>query len=255
VDEVPLGGGSVSTVVRVGDTVRRAQSRWSAAVADLLRHLEAAGFDGAPRYLGVDDQGREVLTWIEGTPATMPWPAELLNLRGVRDLGLLLRRFHDAVASYQPPAKAEWWIGERRVQPGEIVIHGDLGPWNTIWRDGQPVAFIDWDFAEPAQPVADLAEMAFFVIPMRDDKHSVACGFGGPVDRRTRLWTLCDAYGFDDVSAVVDQVESYWELEIARTTEFGPKGIHPWAGFLARGLPQGERQLLDWVRRHRGEFA
>jgi hypothetical protein len=32
----------------------------------LLRHLEGAGFDAAPRVLGIDGDGREVLTSIEG---------------------------------------------------------------------------------------------------------------------------------------------------------------------------------------------
>jgi hypothetical protein len=27
--------------------------------------------------------------------------------------------------------------------PGEVVSDGDLGPWNTVYRDGAPVAFID----------------------------------------------------------------------------------------------------------------
>lgn len=62
--EIPLDGGSRSTVVRVGQTVRRASHSWSPAVLDLLRHLECEGFAGAPRALGVDDQGREVLTYI-----------------------------------------------------------------------------------------------------------------------------------------------------------------------------------------------
>jgi len=32
----------------------------------VLRHLERAGFDGAPRVLGFDDRGREVLTFLDG---------------------------------------------------------------------------------------------------------------------------------------------------------------------------------------------
>ena len=34
--------------------------------SNVLRHLEAAGFDGAPRLLGIDEHGREVLTYIDG---------------------------------------------------------------------------------------------------------------------------------------------------------------------------------------------
>src|SRR5204863_3648253 len=127
------------------------------------------------------------LSWIEGTPSTRPWPDELRTDEGLRKLGVLLRRFHDAVASFTPPDDMEWWTGPRAIGDGEIVIHGDLGPWNILWRDGEPVAFIDWDFAEPESPLVDLAELAFFVTPMRDDAHCLECGFDAPPDRRRRL--------------------------------------------------------------------
>lgn len=249
--EEPLGGGSVSTVVRVGNTVRRTLARWSDAVHSVLQHLESVGFDGAPRFLGIDDKGREVLLWIEGEPATRPWPATLRSTQGLVELASLLRDYHDAVASFAPDPDAEWWIGTRPIRSGEIVVHGDLGPWNTIWRNDRPVAFIDWDFAEPASPLTDLAELACFVTPMRDDAHTRQCGFEDPPDRRARLRTFCKAYGRTDIAVILDEVERYWEQEIARTTTLGAQGIHPWDRFLARDLPDREDVLLDWVRRNR----
>ena len=59
--EIPLLGGNTSTVVRVGDTVRRNVGPWTPAVHALLRHLEYVGFTGAPRVMGIDDRNREVL--------------------------------------------------------------------------------------------------------------------------------------------------------------------------------------------------
>ena len=55
--------------VRVGETVRRTSYAWSPAVIDLLQHVEREGFDGAPRALGFDDRGREVLAFIPGEVA------------------------------------------------------------------------------------------------------------------------------------------------------------------------------------------
>ena len=52
--------------VRTGDTVHRTSYAWSPAVLDLLQHVEREGFEGAPRALGFDDQGREVLAFIDG---------------------------------------------------------------------------------------------------------------------------------------------------------------------------------------------
>jgi hypothetical protein len=60
------GGASGIRVVRVGHTVRRPLHRNSAFVHALLLHLEAVGFEGAPRFLGIDEEGREILSYVEG---------------------------------------------------------------------------------------------------------------------------------------------------------------------------------------------
>jgi hypothetical protein len=52
-EETRLSGGRVTDgVVRIGDTVRRPAKDNSPFVRELLSHLTAQGFDGAPRYLG-----------------------------------------------------------------------------------------------------------------------------------------------------------------------------------------------------------
>src|SRR5262245_19876006 len=116
--------------VRVGDTVRRTSYAWSPAVLDLLRHVERHGFDGAPRTLGFDDQGREVLTFIEGEVGRgagfIPDDGGRFDLRlpdfvwrdeVLADLGALLRAYHDAAATF-PWADREWCYGPRRpVEP------------------------------------------------------------------------------------------------------------------------------------------
>ena len=70
--ETALVGGDVNVgehvVVRVGDTVRRPVGPHTEAVDALLRHFEAVGFDGAPRALGRDERGRQVLSFVEGEP-------------------------------------------------------------------------------------------------------------------------------------------------------------------------------------------
>ena len=221
---------------------------------ELLEHLEHVGFDGAPRFAGIDEGGREVLSWIEGQPATRPWPPELLTEDGVAAMARLLRRYHDAVRAFRPSAGAEWWIGVRPPAEDEIICHGDLGPWNTIWRDGEPVAFIDWDFAEPASPLVDVAEMAFFIAPMAADPYWGQCGFASAPDRARRLRVFCEAYGDVQPAAVVAQALRNWEEDTARIAEFGPAGIAPWDGFLKRGMVKGNREFVRWLREHAEEL-
>ena len=76
-DEQPLPGGNAGGAVLAGGTVRRPAGPWTPAVHALLRHLEARGFAGAPRVLGLDEQGREILTYLPGETVgtARPWPA------------------------------------------------------------------------------------------------------------------------------------------------------------------------------------
>lgn len=96
VQERRLGGGNLNPVTRIGDTVRRPVGRHTAAVHALLVHLRAAGFDGAPEPLGVDDRSREVLTYVPGR-IHMPRRDGPLGIdAAVVAAGRLIRAFRNA---------------------------------------------------------------------------------------------------------------------------------------------------------------
>ena len=137
--EIPLGGGNMSSgVVRVGDTMRARRAPRTPAVHALLTHLHEVGFSSAPRPLGIDDRGREVLTFMPGTVA---WPGHFHLLdadRQLRRAARLMREFHDAVAGFAPPPDARW----QALMPADgdkIIAHHDLAPWNLVIgdRDGR----------------------------------------------------------------------------------------------------------------------
>lgn len=154
-----------SGVVRVGDTVRRPARPWTPAVHALLGHRHAAGFHGAPRPVGLDERGREVLTFIPGVVA---WPdnARLLDHDDhLRRVARLIREFHDAVEGFQPPPDAGW----QNLIPAEgtgIIAHHDLTPWNLVIGADQ-WAFIDWDTAAPGSRLWDLAYALHGFVPLR----------------------------------------------------------------------------------------
>jgi len=102
--EVLLEGGTANRgrVVRIGDTVRRPLRATSAATHALLRHLADAGFAGAPRVLGVDDDGREVLSYVRGTAVTPPCPLWALTDEALVSVAVLLRDYHRAVSTFDP---------------------------------------------------------------------------------------------------------------------------------------------------------
>jgi Ser/Thr protein kinase RdoA (MazF antagonist) len=193
-EEIPLVGGNVSAgVVRVGDTVRRPAGPWTPAVHALLAHLHEVGFHAAPRPLGLDDQGREVLEFAAG--ATV-WPdrfAEVEPEACLARVGRMIREFHDAVAGFTPPPDAAW----RVVIPpeddggGEIIAHHDLAPWNLV-TDGDAWTFIDWDAAGPGSRLWDLAYAVKAFVPLSADPAWQRC------DAATRVRVLADAYGLDE---------------------------------------------------------
>ncbi len=246
-----MAGGMVSDVVRVGNTVRRPLRRWSPAVHDLLGFLDKAGFEAAPRVLGVDASGRETLTWLPGRSISRPWPAGFRTTAGLAGAVRLLRAYHEIVAGYSPPVGARWWTGRRALQDGELICHGDVTPWNIIWNDGSATGLIDWDFAEPAVPLFDLAKLAFYATPMRDDQYCAECGLDDPSTRRDRIAAICDAYGGVNPSRLIDAVDHYLVSDLARMVKYGPRGVEPWKGFMARGLLEEHGQFLSWFRSNR----
>ena len=223
--EEVLHGGDMNLVVRVGDTVRRPPQ--PEHVRELLRWYERAGFDGAPRYLGVDDQGREMLSFVEGEPGFAPVPSSDEVVEGI---GRLLRRAHDAQTGYAPAPL--------------VIGHGDLFWTNLIFRDGVPVALIDWELARPMTRALDVAMAATYWAGIRIDEQLVEWGI--PLERRgERLRLICDAYGLsaDERGSLLDELLEFRRERIERS--------------LFRGTTPVEviRANYQWVLDHRDELA
>jgi hypothetical protein len=167
-DGQPLCGGTANRgrVVRVGDTVRRpANPHWRATHA-LLDHLSAVGFDGAPRVLAAG-HATETLTYIEGRAAVPPLPDDTLTDGALVSVAELLRRYHQAAASFDPAGYAWPRPVPVRYRTG-LVSHNDVHPANIVFRGGRAVALIDFDLAGPGGPVWDLAAAARSFVPLLD---------------------------------------------------------------------------------------
>ena len=154
--EVALKGGlTTAGIVRVGSTVRRPVTEKSAFAHDLLRYLENRGFDGVPRFLGIDDKGRAMLTYIHGDVHRQiggfqkeQWVA----------CARRLRLFHDATADCELKGQCE------------VICHGDPGPPNFVFRDGLPFGLIDFDSAHPGRREADVGHAAWMWLHIGNHK-------------------------------------------------------------------------------------
>jgi Ser/Thr protein kinase RdoA (MazF antagonist) len=166
---VILRGGytNAGQVVRIGDTVRRPWRPTSPATGALLDHLERVGFDGAPRFEGRDDDGREVLSFVRGRAAIEPHEPWALTDDALVSVARLLRRFHAAVASFDPSGHA-WPHPVPPAFRDGTVSHNDPNLDNVVFVSGRAVALIDFDLAGPGSAVWDVACAARLWAPLRD---------------------------------------------------------------------------------------
>ncbi|MET8156851.1 phosphotransferase [Sphaerisporangium sp. NPDC005289] len=185
--------GGPSHVIRSGHTVKRAARPWTGTVHALLRHLADAGFTGCPQVVGdgFDADGNEVLTYIEGTIVhPQGWSDE-----AIWQVGRLLRDLHNATAGFRPPPDAAWqpwWM--HRTGPDSVIGHCDAGPWHTVVRDGQPVAFIDWTLAGPVDRLDEVVAAAWWHARLHDDDVAELNNLPDAATRARQLRLFLDGY-------------------------------------------------------------
>jgi hypothetical protein len=256
--EIELTGGRATEgVARSGETVRRATGPWTPTVHAYLRHLEERGFAGAPRVLGLDADGREMLTFVEGlVPSSSMWtrgratrlPEPALSDEALVAVARLIRALHDAAADFRP-SQPVWREHAYPRLPGEIVCHGDLGPHNTVYRDGGPVAFIDWDGARPNEPLLEFGHAAWWYVPLADDTYCAEMGFASPPDRGRRLRLFADAYGIAGAK-VIDAVREAKQREAER-----PRYWHGMTTAAAADFLGHIARELTWLAAHEDKLC
>jgi hypothetical protein len=171
---------------------------WTPTVHAVLRHLENAGFDGAPRALGFDDQGREMITYLHGETIgdRTPWPAWASVDSMLIQVGQWLRRVHDLTADFIPPADQRWFIGGT-MRPGQIIGHQDAAPYNAVVDGDRLVGFYDWDVAGPSSREWDLAFAVLPWVPLASPTGDTPSTSHDIAGRSRRFHLLLDAYGYD----------------------------------------------------------
>jgi Ser/Thr protein kinase RdoA (MazF antagonist) len=230
-------------VQRQGDTVRRPLAPWSSSVHELLAYLEGVDFP-ASRLLGVED-GCEVLAWIDGDSGKAGW-SRIVPEHGVRTWGRFLRSYHDAVRAYRPGADRTWSSGRGACADGELVCHGDFGPWNAVWRDDVVVGLLDWDHAGPAPVSFDLAYALEYVAPFRPNDVSIRdMAHERPPDRARRIEAFCEGYGVDVPTDPVSLVADQQRQTMALVARLAADGLEPQATWVREGYLI---ELADRVR-------
>jgi Ser/Thr protein kinase RdoA (MazF antagonist) len=210
-EERPLTGGRTTPgVVRVGDTVRRPATGNSGFVRGLLAHLAVHGFDAAPKPLGADDEGRDVFAFIEGdVPADLAFHDD----GTLRAAARLIRRYHDAAAGL---------ITGPAARSADVVCHNDLSPCNFVFRDGLPVAVIDFDAAAPGYRMDDLGYAAWLWLDIGNEETRAA-------GQARRLRLFAEAYGEVAVEALLEAMVKRQAIAVRSAERAGDAAMAGWA--------------------------
>lgn len=218
-----LSGGNINDVYRDADAVVRTAGPWTPSVHVLLRHVRSKGFLLAPEPIEIAD-GQERLQFFEGDTATdEPWPEWVWTDELLVAAALAARRFHDATTDLHFPDATVWRLpGLERSTLGdeEVFCHNDLAPYNVVTREGQLVGIIDWDLVAPGTRMWELAFMAWQWVPLHHPTLAAQLGWHAdePEQLGRRLRLLCDGYGLDTRTDVIDLIELIIErIEASRT--------------------------------------
>ncbi len=252
--EIQLAGGNENVIVQIGDTVRRPQHPWTPAVQALLHHLAEVGFAGAPRALGMDVRGREVQSFIPGRVGNHPLAPEMTTDGALRSAAKLLRAYHEAAIIQPGWETLPWHWRHPERQRWEVICHGDVAPYNTVFDGSQARALIDFDHAGPGPRLWDIAYAAYRFVPLAADSNLEGFGFGAEIDRFARLQAFLEAYGECDcagmISLVIVRVEILRDDILSRAAAGDPS--------IARHLEEDHvgsyNADLEWLRAHQAKL-
>ena len=256
--EQQLDGGTANAgnVVRIGPHVLRPSTPHSGSIHAFLRAVRYAGFQGAPSPVGIDDDGRERLMFIDGEVPVTPYPDWSQSDTALASIARLLRGLHDAARGFDPQGLT-WNDGLADPAGGTLVCHNDVELSNIVFRGGIAVALIDFEFAAPGRAIYDLAQMARLCVPIDDDFDQARLGWR-PSDRPSRLRLVADAYGLDrdaraELLTAMDDAIDRIEAAVRRNVDAGDPNAIAMVNQTG-GIEKYDRRRRWWAD-HRDQFA
>lgn len=187
-----LEGGRANKIFKRDDVVVRPFGPWSSAVHKLLAHLHQSGFKAAPQPLGFDNQGNELVSFVEGVVHNGLSDPEARSAEALQSAAKLLRRYHDTTVYFLTleTIALSWMLPAQ--EPFEVLCHGDYAPYNVTQQGGEVVGIIDFDTAHPAPRLWDVAYAVYRWAPLSGPQNDES--FGTLQDKIGRAKLFCDAY-------------------------------------------------------------
>lgn len=215
----------------------RPAGAWSLTVHAFLRHLRGQGLTCVPEPLAVEGQV-ERLVAIDGDAGADGWKHQHSDA-GLRSAVRLLRTVHDASVGWVPPPDAVFRVPEVACDGEAVWCHGDIGPWNMVWRDGEAVGLIDWDFLHRGPRLDDVAYGLRWFTPARDDENALEWHhFPAVPDRAHRVQVFLDTYGGLEPFDVAETIAVRIEVTMSHELALAEAGVEPQRTWVAEGSQQ-----------------
>ncbi|MFD7522597.1 phosphotransferase enzyme family protein [Paenibacillus chitinolyticus] len=258
-NEELLAGGNVSKVYRSGNTVRRELKPNSRNIHALLNHLDNKGYDYAPKYLGTDEKGREILSFIEGEAGNYPLKKYMRSDDVLREIAKMLRLYHDAVSDFS--FDDSWRPLDGTPQPLEVICHNDFAVYNIIFQHEKPIGIIDFDAAGPGPRLWDIAYTLYTCVPL-SRLHLTETGeivyYDSSQDAsriKNRVKLFFDSYGEGFAENYIDMVLLRLEGLCKTITRRASEGDLAFQKMLDEGHLEHYRKDITFISEHRNDWT
>ncbi|MCA1054007.1 phosphotransferase [Rossellomorea aquimaris] len=252
--EEKLEGGNVSNVYRAGNTVRREMKPDSQKIHRLFEHLESRGYPHSPNFLGVDEKGREVLSFIEGEAGNYPLKDYMWSDDILIEIARMLRLYHDAVSDFQ--YGDDWTSIDNTPQPFEVLCHNDFAIYNIIFNKQKPVGIIDFDVAGPGPRLWDIAYTLYTCTPLSRIKYSAdgeAIHYDPSMHAemiKNRIHLFFKAYGINKDKGVIDMVILRLEGILKTIQRKACEGDPAFQRMIEEGHLEHYREDIAFIQKH-----
>lgn len=258
-NEEILTGGNVTDVYRSGDTVRRELKPDSHKIHKLLKHLENKDYSYSPRFLGIDEKGREILSFIEGEAGNYPLKEYIWSNDVLEEIAKMLRLYHDCVSDFT--IEEGWRSIDNTPEPFEVICHNDFAIYNIIFNHKRPIGIIDFDVAGPGPRIWDIAYTLYTCVPLSRVYHSEtgeavyynALQHADRIKQRVKLFF--DSYGKEIDEGYLDMVLLRLEGLCKTIIRKAREGDIAFRKMIDEGHVEHYQSDIKFIRDHGHEWA
>lgn len=263
-EKIALKKGNVSEVFSDGKVVYRDLKPQSKSIHRLLLHLEEKGIRFTPRFLGMNEDNMEMLSFVEGeTIDDYPIQNEInKKITTVRMAAEMLRKFHDGTVDFIQNPDDIWFLEYKGKLQKEVICHNDFAPYNVTFQDLKPVGLIDFDTACPAPRIWDVAYGVYRFAPLSEEVYEINTRQYRRYDKSTDclerkllLYEFLDSYGICNAGEVLQTLIQRLQDLVTLFDEECQKGSEPFIKmkesghqqFYIREITFIKENMADWI--------